>query len=115
MPVRCWSGSRGGETTRALSPAFARRALALPHLQAPEVAPDLARIDLAAREMHVRRGDQMALVAGQRHPLGEDVVAVRKARAAVGARLVGERDAVLVQQRAGLRQGGGERALGGGG
>jgi len=78
-----------GRTTRALSPAFARGALALPHLQAPEVAPDLARIDLAARQVHVRAGDEVALVAGQRHPLGQHVVGVRQARAAIRPRLVG--------------------------
>src|SRR5437879_2126147 len=80
-------------------PALARRALALPHPQAPEVAPNLARVDLPPRKVHVRAGDQPALVARQRHPLGQHVIGVRQPRAAVRARLVGERDAVLVEQR----------------
>ena len=62
------------------------------------------------RCMFARR-DQALLVAGQRHPLGQHVVGVRQPRAAVGARLVGERDAVLVEQLAGLRQVGDDRLV----
>ena len=50
-------------------------------------------------------GDQAPLVAGERHPLGEHVVGVRQPRAAVGPRLVGELDAVLVEQLAGSAAG----------
>ena len=52
-----------------------------------------------------------ALVAGQRHPLGEHVVGVRQARASVRPRLVGERDAVLVEQAVGLGQVGDDRPV----
>ena len=48
------------------------------------------RIDLPARQVHVRARDQAPLVAGQRHPLREHVVGVRQQRGAVGPRLVGE-------------------------
>src|SRR3954454_20880182 len=54
--------------------AVALEALALPAPQPPDVALDLAGLDLAAGEVHVRGGDQPALVALERHPLGEDVV-----------------------------------------
>src|SRR5258707_723201 len=70
---------------------------ALPLGQAPKVALDLTRIDLAAREVHVGGPEQAALVAGQGHPLGEDVVGVRQAGTTVGAGVVRERDAVLRQ------------------
>ena len=79
-------------------------ALALPLAQAPEVAPDLPRVDLAPRQVQVGGLDQPPLVAGERHPLREHVVGVGQARAAVGPRLVRELDAVLVEQPAGLRQ-----------
>ena len=61
--------------------------------------------------MQVGLGDDPALVALERHPLGEHVVGVGQARRAVRARLVGELDAVLVQQPAGLRQVGDDRLV----
>ena len=78
----------------------------------PERPPTEERVDLPAREMHVRRLDQAPLVAGQRHPLGQHVVGVREPRAAVRARLVRERDAVLVEQPAGLRDVADDRLVG---
>src|SRR5690348_5015742 len=84
--------------------AMALEALALPAPEAPDVALDLAGVDLAAREVHVRARDQAAFVAFERHPLGEDVIGVREPGAAVGLGLVRELDAVLVQEAAGLRQ-----------
>ena len=110
----------GSLTGRGLVPSRAvpssrrpRRAgaLALPLAQPPEVALDLARVELAARQVQVRRLDQAPLVAGQRHPLREHVVGVGQPRAAVGPRLVGELDAVLVEQPAGLRQVGEDRLV----
>src|SRR5690348_18420098 len=88
----------------ARRPAVALEALALPAAEAPDVALDLARIDLAAGQVHVGRADQAPLVALERHPLGEHVVGVRKPAGSERARLVGELDAVLVEQAAGLRQ-----------
>src|ERR687889_179610 len=41
----------------------------LPLAQAPEVAPPLPRVDLAAGLVQVRPPDEAVLVAGQRHPL----------------------------------------------
>ena len=100
---------RGARAARALRRRRARsacgQALALPLAQAPEVAADLLGIDLAAGQVHVRAGDQAPLVAGQRHPLRQHVVGVGQPRAAVGPRLVGELDAVLVEQLARLRAG----------
>src|SRR6476661_7455473 len=90
----------------------AAHALALPLAQAPEVAADLPGVDLTAGEMHVGRLDQAALVAGERHPLGQDVVGVGQPRAAVGPRLVGELDAVLVDQPARLGQVADDRLVG---
>src|SRR3954454_13075233 len=87
---------------------------ALPLAEAPEVALGLAGIDLAARQVEVGLGDQPPLVALERHPLGQHVVGVGQAGGAVGAGLVRELDAVLVEQLAGLRQGGQDRVLGGG-
>src|ERR1700745_2205933 len=49
---------RGGRVRR-LQPR------ALPLAEPPEVAPDLGRIELAAREVHVRSVDQAPLVTGQ--------------------------------------------------
>src|SRR3954469_25251033 len=86
------------------APLRAPEPLALPLAQAREDAADLLRVDLPPGQVHVRRGDQPPLVAGQRHPLREHVVGVRQAGTAVGARLVRERDAVLVEQLARLRQ-----------
>ena len=91
--------------------AGALEALALPLAEAPEVALDLLRVDLAAGQVHVRLGDQALLVALERHPLGEHVVGVGQPRRAVGPRLVRELDAVLVQQPAGLRQVGDDRLV----
>src|SRR3954464_784501 len=45
-------------------PRAAPEPLALPLAQAPEVAAHLLRFDLAAGQVHVRRGDQPPLVAG---------------------------------------------------
>src|SRR6478609_4250468 len=89
-----WRMLRGA----GLGAPVALEALALPAAQAPDVALDLLRVDLSAREVHVRGGDQAALVALERHPLGEDVVAVREPAGAVGLGLVRELDAVLVEQ-----------------
>src|SRR3954469_3562118 len=83
--------------------AVTLEALALPAAEAPDVALHLARVDLAAREVHVRAGDQAAFVALERHPLGQHVVGVRQTGAAVRLGLVRELDAVLVQEAAGLR------------
>src|SRR5579859_6533818 len=47
---------------------------ALPLRQAPQIAGHLVRIELAAGEVHVRRADEPPLVAGERHPLGQDIV-----------------------------------------
>src|SRR6478736_3925796 len=88
----------------ALGASRALEALALPAPEAPDVALDLLRVHLAARQMHVGRGDEAAFVALERHPLGEDVVGIGQARAAVRLGLVRELDAVLVEQAAGLRQ-----------
>src|SRR4051794_14661809 len=95
----------------AASRPGAIQALALPPAEAPDVARDLARIDLTAGQVHVRGGDQAALVAVERHPLGEHVVGVGKSCRAVRARLVGELDAVLVQEAAGLREVGDDRLV----
>ena len=54
---------------------------------------------------------QPPLVAGQRHPLRQHVVGVGQPRAAVRPRLVGELDAVLAEQPAGLRQVGDDRLV----
>src|SRR3954469_10240069 len=88
----------------ARPPLGAGEARALPLAEAPEVALGLARVDLAARQVQVRLGDQAPLVALERHPLGQDVVGVGEARRAVRTRLVRELDAVLVEQPAGLRE-----------
>src|SRR4051812_40265031 len=90
-PRRGLCGAAGGA-------AVALEALALPAAEAPDVALDLARIDLAAREVHVRAGDQAALVALERHPLGQHVVGVGQPRGAARLGLVGELDAVLVEE-----------------
>src|SRR2546423_3858643 len=87
--------------------------LPLPLAQAPQVAADLPGIDLAPGQVQVRAGHQPLLVAGERHPLGQDVVGVGEPRAAVGAVAVGELDAVLAEQLPRLRQGGGAPAWGG--
>ena len=92
-------------------PPRALEALALPAAEAPDVALDLARVDLAAGQVHVGAGDQPPLVALERHPLGQDVVGVGQARAAVRLGLVRELDAVLVQQAAGLREVGDDRLV----
>ena len=94
-------------------PAPRRRACraALPLRQPPQVALDLARVELAAGQVHVGRRDQPALVAGQRHPLGQHVVGVGQPRAAVRPRVVGEGDAVLVEQPVRLRQVGDDRPV----
>ena len=97
-------GAHGKQARSGRRGRAARQALALPLAQAPEVAADLPRIDLPPGQMHVGALDQPPLVAGQRHPLGQHVVGVGQARAAVGPGLVGEVDAVLVQQPARLRQ-----------
>src|SRR3954454_4072548 len=76
----------------------ALEAHALPLAQAPQVPLDLARIDLAAGQVEVRARDQALLVALEGHPLGQDIVGVREAHRPVGPRLVGELDAVLVEQ-----------------
>ncbi len=94
-----------------VAPRGALQALALPAAEPPDVALEHLRVDLAAREVHVGLGDQAALVALEGHPLGEHVVGVGQPRRAVGARLVRELDAVLVQQPAGLRQVGHDRAV----
>src|SRR3954462_13268588 len=60
----------------------------LPLRQAPEVAAHLLGVDLAAGQVHVGLRDEVVLVAGQGHPLGQRVVGVGQARGAVGARLV---------------------------
>src|SRR3954470_14968864 len=110
-------GGHGGEsTTRAArlrraagGAAVALEALALPAPETPDVSLDLARVDLAAGEVHVRARDQAALVALEPHPLGQHVIGVRQPGAAVGLGLVRELDAVLVQEAAGLRQVGHDR------
>ena len=77
-----------------------------------DAPPRVARaVDLAAGEVHVGVRDQPALVGGERHPLGEHIVGVGQARAAVGAREIGEGDAVLVQQRSRLGQIGDDRLV----
>ena len=53
---------------------------ALPGPQPAQVAPHLAGIDVAARQVHVGVGDQPALVAAQRHPLRQHVVGVGQPR-----------------------------------
>src|SRR3954454_14195394 len=88
-----------------------RETLALPLTEAPDVALDLAWVELAPGKVHVRLVDEAPLVALQGHPLGEDVVRVGQPRRAVGPRLVRELDAVLVQQPAGLWQVGDDRAV----
>src|SRR3954470_8918080 len=105
MPPSLRSGRAAGGAPVALE------ALALPAPELPDVALDLARIDLAAGQVHVRGVDQAPLVALERHPLGEHVVGVREPRRAVGLGLVGELDAVLVEQPAGLRQVGDDRLV----
>ena len=105
----CALSARGDAAGRARRAA---QALALPLAQAPEVAAHLLGVDLAAGQVHVRGRDQVLLVAGERHPLGQHVVGVGQARAAVGPRLVGELDAVLVEQLAGLREVGDDRPVG---
>ena len=82
-----------------------------PRRRAAQVAPDPLRVDLPARQVHVRVGDQPALVRPQRHPLGEHVVGVRQPRAPVRSRVVGERDAVLAQQRPRPRHVGDDRLV----
>src|SRR3954454_2272300 len=96
----------------ARAPLGAGEPRALPLAEAPEVALGLARVDLAARQVQVRLGDQAPLVALERHPLGQDVVGVGQARRAVRTRLVGELDAVLVEQLTGLRKVGDDRLVG---
>ena len=81
----------------------AGRVLALPALQADQVAAHPVGIDLAARQVHVGLADQSPLVGGERHPLGEHVVGVGQPRAAERLGQVGERHAVLVQQLAASR------------
>src|SRR5918994_4543382 len=108
-PLPCAAPSVRG--TDHVAPRGALEALALPAAEAPDVALEHLRVDLAAREVHVGLGDQAPLVALERHPLGEYVVGVRQPRGAVGARLVRELDAVLVEQPAGLRQVGHGRAV----
>ena len=103
--------SAGSASCSAPARSARAHALALPAAQPPEVALDLARVDLAARQVQVRLGDDPALVALQRHPLREHVVGVGQARRAVRTRLVGELDAVLVQQPARLRQVGDDRLV----
>src|SRR4051794_24311966 len=98
MPVESTPRARRASGGAALRPARALEALALPAPEAPDVALHLAWVDLAAGQMHVRAGDQPALIALERHPLGEDVVGVGQARGAVGLGLVRELDAVLVEQ-----------------
>src|SRR4051794_40344047 len=68
----------------------------LPLAQAPEVALDLARVHLAAGQVQVGLADEALLVTLERHPLGQHVVGVRQAHAAIGLGLVRELDAVLV-------------------
>src|SRR3954452_7506814 len=102
--TRSWSWATASirlasEVARPCPPA-----VPLPLAQAPEVATDLPRVDLAPGLVHFRPPDEAVLVAGQGHPLGQHVVGVGQAGRAVGARLVGERDAVLAQQLARLRQ-----------
>src|SRR4051794_41236966 len=89
--------------------AVTLEALALPAAEAPDVALDLARVDLAAGQVHVRARDQPALVALERHPLGEDVIGIGEPARAVRLGLVRELDAVLVEQAAGLREVGDDR------
>src|SRR5829696_1748982 len=101
--------SVGGADGRAAGGAL--EALALPAAQPPDVALEHLRVDLAARQVHVGLGDQAPLVALERHPLGQHVVGVRQPRGAVRAGLVRELDAVLVEQTAGLRQVGHDRAV----
>ena len=109
---------RASRARRRLLPRLVLAALgaaeprALPLAEAPEVALDLLGVDLAAGQVEVGLGDQAALVALQRHPLGEHVVGVGQAGGAVGARLVRELDAVLVEQLAGLREVGEDRLVG---
>src|SRR3954454_19621267 len=105
MPPSLRSGRAAGGAPVALE------ALALPAPELPDVALDLARVDLATRQVHVRGVDQTPLIALERHPLGEYVVGVREPRRAVGLGLVGELDAVLVEQPAGLRQVGDDRLV----
>ena len=81
--------------------------LAEPH----EVAADVVGVELAARQVHVGRADQPALVAAQRHPLGEDVVGVGQALAVLAVVAVGEADAVLAEQLAGREVVGDDRLV----
>src|SRR4029077_12223040 len=79
-----------------LRPALA---LALPACEPGQVARDPFRIDLAAWQMHVRVRDQPVLIGCQRHPLRQHIVGIGQSRAPVRPRVVGERNAVLAQQR----------------
>src|SRR3954447_18011847 len=78
-PTRSWSWAAASiglasEVSRPCTPAAP-----LPLAQAPEVAPDLPRVDLAAGLVHVRPPDEAVLVARQGHPLGQHVVGVGQA------------------------------------
>src|SRR5215212_6240473 len=101
-PTRSWSWATASMRLASEVPRPCTPAAPLPLAQAPEVAPDLPRVDLAAGLVHVRAPDQAVLVAGQRHPLGQHVVGVGQAGRAVGAAQVRELDAVLVEQLARL-------------
>ncbi len=106
------SGGRVASGLRAAGRAAILRQRARSHSErAPEIATDLLGIDLPPWEVHVRRGDEATLVARQCHPLGQHVVGVREARGAVRPRLVGELDAVLAEQLAGLREEGDDRLV----
>ena len=96
----------------AIVPGELTHPVALPLREAPQVAPDLGRIELAAGQVHVRGRDQPPFVTGQRHPLRQHVVRVGQAARAVRARLVRERDAVLVEQAMCLGQVGEDRPVG---
>src|SRR3954469_6661039 len=101
----------GSRRAAALLARQAAEAQLLPLAEAPEVAANLLGVDLPTREGHVGLVDEAVLVAGQRHPLGEHVVGVGEPCAAVGPGLVRERDAVLVEQLAGLREVGDDRLV----
>src|SRR4051812_27552576 len=105
--VPCRALLRGG----ALLARDAPQARLLALGQAPEVAADLLGVDLATGQVHVGLVDEMTLVAGQGHPLGQRVVGVGQARRPVGPRLVGEGHAVLGEQVARLRQVGDDRLV----
>src|SRR3954451_15191663 len=59
--------------------AVALEALEVPAAEAPDVALALARVDLAARQVHVGARDLAPFVALEPHPLVEHVVGVRQA------------------------------------